>query len=231
MLTEDGWTTFDPTSGNDAGTARRAAGLWRKMKHFFDFLEYTWANNVVAYDQQSRAGVIERVDTNMTQLTTGSGDRFAGLARWLMATRYWFISNVLGAVIGLMVVAMIGSVSWFLYERWKLRRRAERIGIDTLPTSDQQRLVRQLTFYDELMRLLEKHHIVRPRHLTPLEFCGTLSFLPAEAYGTIRRLTELFYRIRFGRSEIDSGRQRRLKEIVSEVEAALGPPPKGQKTS
>ncbi len=67
-----------------------------------------------------------------------------------------------------------------------------------------RRSARQLGFGDELIQLLEKHRIVRPRHQTPLEFSNSLSFLPTEVYDVpVRRLTQIFYRIRYGQQEID----------------------------
>ena len=122
---------------------------------------------------------------------------------------------------GLMVVALLCAVVWFLFERWKLRRRAHRIGLDALPASAQLRLVRQLGFYDDLMRLLERHQISRPAHLTPMEFSDTLSFLPSEVYDTVRRMTSIYYRIRYGQAELNASQQRRLASVISRVGTAL----------
>ena len=105
-----------------------------------------------------------------------------------------------------------------MIRRW---RRASRIGIQFLPASDQFRLVRQLAFYDELLQLLAKHKIVRPNHLTPLEFSAMLSFLPSEAYDRIYRLTKLFYRIRYGQIELDAAQQRRLASVVARLSQTM----------
>ncbi len=83
------------------------------------------------------------------------------------------------------------------------------------------RLARQLGFYDELIQLLEKKRIVRPRHQTPLEFSNSLSFLPTEVYDAVRRLTQIFYRIRYGQQEIDEGQQKRLSRVIGRMEQAL----------
>jgi len=77
--------------------------------------------------------------------------------------------------------------------------------------------MRQLGFYDDLLRLLQKHRILRPPHLTPLEFCDSLSFLPTDAYDTIHRITRLFYRIRYGQAELDVGQQRRLVNVIERL--------------
>jgi len=77
--------------------------------------------------------------------------------------------------------------------------------------------MRQLGFYDDLLRLLESRRILRPPHLTPLEFCDSLSFLPTEAYITIHRITKLFYRIRYGNAELDEGQRRRLVNVIDRL--------------
>ena len=108
-----------------------------------------------------------------------------------------------------------------------LRRKAARIGLKRLPTAEQLRLARQLGFYDDLMQLLARNHIARPVHLTPLEFSQTLLYLPGEAYDTIRRLTQVFYRVRYGDAELTGGQRRRLEGVISRLEdsiAAHAPP-------
>jgi len=83
-----------------------------------------------------------------------------------------------------------------------------------MPPSDQIRLARQLGFYDDLIRLLERHQIIRPNHKTPREFSDSLSYLPSESFQTIRRSPAIFYRIRYGRREISAPRQRLLGNVI-----------------
>ena len=116
---------------------------------------------------------------------------------------------------------LLGAVGWYAADRVRLRRRARRIGVDDLPPDAQARLLRQLAFYDGLVQLLARHRIARPPHLTPLEFSRSLAFLPANAYDTIRRLTAVFYRIRYGGADLDDGRQRRLVNMVERLEAMM----------
>ena len=105
-----------------------------------------------------------------------------------------------------------------------LRRRAARIGLENLSTSDRVRLLRQLGFYDDLLQLLARRQIARPKHLTPLEFSQSLLYLPSQAYDTIRRLTEVFYRVRYGEYELSPSLRRRLDTVITQLGDALGPP-------
>ena len=134
----------------------------------------------------------------------------------------WGIGNVvLSGILLLMIAVIAAAVGWYAWERWLLRRRAIRIGIESLPEDEQLRLARQLGFYDDLLRLLDHHRILRPAHLTPMEFSRSLSFLPSDAYDTIQRLTGLFYRVRFGRAELTDPQRRRLSTVISRLSSEL----------
>jgi hypothetical protein len=222
VKTPDGWRTYDPTSGNEVG--RNQASLWQQVTHLFNFLEYTYANSVIAYDNQNQENLVNAMETHMTNTIY----RGSGVIQWL---RDWLNSDQLDAITShivvimmvLILLALVGFVGYFLWEKWLLRRRAVRIGLEALPPDEQLRLARQLGFYDDLVQLLARHHIVRPRHLTPLEFSRSLTFLPSAPYETIHRLTEMFYRVRFGKAELDGGQRRRLHETIGRLSAELAP--------
>jgi Ca2+/Na+ antiporter len=227
VLTADGWKTYDPTSGRDASEHAREEGAWQRVRHFFDYLEYNYANSVIAYNNDDRTNLIQTVDTGMSKLavrsTTGLDFlRRRGLRELRLYPLFWNVSSaVLSAVLGLITVAGLAFIARFAWEKWQLRRRAQRIGITSLPHDEQMRLARQLGFYDDLLQLLGRHQISRPRHLTPLEFSRSLLFLPAGAYETVSRLTELFYKVRFGRAELSTARRRHLSAVIERLESEL----------
>ena len=230
VMTPEGWMLFDPTSGRNAGTTARAS-LWQSLKHFADFLEYKWGEKVVAFDRTEQSKLMVRLDKFMTDLATELSRILSDFApRRLLAVlddvagqaTFWQVFfDVLLAVIALMAAAIVVAVIWFLVQQRRLKRRAARIGFDALPIGEQLRLARQLRFYDRLTRALQRHRIVRPRHLTPMEFARSLSFLPAEVYDGVLRMTTLLYRVRFGRKDLPPARQRRLEIIVERMEGTL----------
>jgi len=227
VLTEGGWQTYDPTSGREDNKPINVS-TWKKIKNLFNYFEYMWAANVVAYSGEDRSNLIQNVDAKLTNTAINSTGALMGLKRWFDSAKFWFISStLLASFIGLMATGVFVAIGWFLWERWKVRRRAARIGLDSLPTDEQIRLVRQLGFYDDLLRLLEKHRITRPAHVTPLEFSDSLAYMPSEVYDTVRRLTNLFYRIRYGGAELQTPQRRRLINVIGRLESAMGPAPKG----
>jgi hypothetical protein len=215
VRTPTGWKSFDPTSGNsDTSTT---ASVWTKTRRILDFLEYSWQNSVINYNSDNRESLIQNAETTLNQTATQSSTSLNNFKDKLSARFESWASNVVGTLIGILVLAILGSVAWFILERVRLRRRAARIGIVDLPPSAQAKLMRQLGFYDDLVRLLQKHRIHRPPHLTQLEFCDSLSFLPSDAYDTIHRITRLFYRIRYGMAELDDGQRRRLVNVINRL--------------
>ena len=223
VCTPSGWKTFDPTSEYEAKKQADQEGFWQKVKHVFDFLQYAYGNAVIGNDD--RGNLLQRAETAMARAVAGS--RSGGLSRFhlnqiLASTKYWKISSaVILAVIllvGLMAVALIVR---YVRDRWQLRRRAARIGIDSLPREQQLRLARQLAFYDDLVSLLGRHKIHRQPHQTPLEFSESLLFLPSGVYNGIRRLTDVFYRVRYGQAELTPARQRRLGTVIERMAGEL----------
>lgn len=226
--TPTGWVTYDPTSGNQE-LASTAASAWQKLKHMFNFLEFSWAKNVVAYDNDNRENLVANLNRQLTNSAAQGNSMFQSMRDWLDTGGVWIVSSkVLSGFMGLMALLMVASVIYFAVEKYRLRRRAARIGLDTLPASDQLKLARQLGFYDDLIRLLEKHQIARPKHLTPLEFSESLDYLPSEVFLTIRRLTNIFYEIRYGRRELSVPRQKRLYTVISRLQQFM-PTPAGSR--
>jgi len=140
---------------------------------------------------------------------------------------YVLSSRILGGAIALGILVAVAAVGVFVNEKYRLRRRALRIGLDALPDSDKLRLARQLAFYDQFLQLLGRHKITRPRSLTPREFAQSLTFLPARAYEQVCQLTEVFYRVRFGKHDLSPARQRLLMNVIQDLARLLaGPSPR-----
>ncbi len=236
VLTPEGWQTFDPTNGREGGAPGSAdaanptglRGAWLSVEHFFDFMEHAYAEKVVAYDNDSRDSLLQAVEDRMSfrGLGDSGGRTVPGESPWSLSTAG--INHLFASALGLLLVgggaAVVIGVTLFIVRRARLRRRAERIGIDSLPTPLQLRLARQLAFYDELIQLLGRHQIVRPPHLTAMEFTDTVGASPGVTSDTgeaIRRLTGVYYRVRYGHADLSPGLQRRLSTVVTRIDAAF----------
>lgn len=222
VLTTNGWVRFDPTSGREAPTSTLAS-WWQGARHLMDYMQFKWSEHVIAYDRGTRAHLLDWMDTALTRSIISGGDLGFRLKQWFRRQEITIVFVLLVAMIGLMLAALVLAVVWFAVQQYRLRRRAARMGIDALPLGDQLRLARQLGFYDALIQILARRGIVRPAHLTPLEFSHSLAHLPGEAYAAIVRLTRLMYRVRFGEAKMPPSRQRMLGNALERLVRALAP--------
>jgi len=55
-----------------------------------------------------------------------------------------------------------------------------------------------------------------------MEFSRSLTFLPAMSYETVRRLTSVYYRVRYGGGELDIGQRLRLGRVIGRLGHELG---------
>ncbi|GIW77400.1 MAG: hypothetical protein KatS3mg104_2463 [Phycisphaerae bacterium] len=224
VLTLKGWQIFDPTAPRQAPTTEGITSAWKKFMYFLDYLEYSWGNNVVNYDAETRTNLIQNIDSTLTSTAVHTSGWIEDLKRQFdLQNFYWFSSGLISVLMMIMILIVVGALVYFLYERFQLRKRARRIGLEQLPSSDQKRLARQLVFYDDLLQVLASRRIERPSHLTPMEFSRSIGYLPHDVYSSIQRLTRIYYRIRYGGYEIDTNQQRRLIRVVDRIEKALGP--------
>jgi hypothetical protein len=221
VQTTEGWKTYDPTSGHTDIRAPGQGGLWQKVKHLLNYVEFMYATNVIAYDNDNREDLIQSVEQKMSSPLYAAVNQ-SGPGGWLDSRALGrFSDSVVNVAVVLVAVAAGGLVAWSLWQQRRLRRRAVRIGLESLPPDEQMRMARQLKFYDDLMQLLGRHKITRPPHLTPMEFARSLMFLPSEVYESIRRLTGVFYRIRYGGADLNAARQRRLDNVIAQVDQSL----------
>jgi hypothetical protein len=220
-----GWVTFDPTSGREY-PPNESRSSWQVVKHVFEWMEFKWGTAVVAYDGNRRENLIQRLDNTLVNSALRGQDKATRFSRWWdnikEGREFWSVSSkLLGGFIFLMAMVIVLLILWFIIERARIRRRAIKIGLAALPMDEQMRLARQLGFYEEMMEILQDHQMVRPRHMTPREFSQTLSFLPTEAYEAVDRLTRVFYRVRYGGANVQTGQQRRLARTVERLAASL----------
>lgn len=223
VLGPDGWQTFDPTSSRMADGAVQQAGLWQSVRHAFNYLEYLWAESVVAYDRDSRTNLMNSTEATLVNTAQRSSRAITDVRDWLgKAQNFYSVSSrVLTGLVLLMVGFTLVAIGWFVFERWRLWQRARRIGLSSLPKADQLRLARQLGFYDQLTQILERKGVTRPAHLTPMEFCRSIAYLPPAAYDLVQRMTELFYRVRYGQRDLSAAQQRRLVRAVERLNSDL----------
>jgi protein-glutamine gamma-glutamyltransferase len=226
VRTDQGWQTFDPTTGNQAVTSD-SSGVFGRIKSLMNYLQYEWGASVVAYGKENRDNIVIALNNSVTNEAIRSSDSLKQIPSMLDNALNWLSALIdnptpISILATLMVLSMVAFVAYYAWEKLRLRRRAWRIGLFGLPNRQRQRLARELGFYDDLVRLLERHGLVRKPNWTPMEFSDGLSYLPYQVYHDIRRLTRLFYRVRYGRRELNPRRRHRVYNAIARIEAILG---------
>jgi hypothetical protein len=204
-----------------------SAGLFGRIKSLFNYLQYEWGSSVVAYGRENRDSIVSALNTSITRTAMRSSESLRQVPSMmdnLLERASELIDNPtpISILATLMVIAMIALVVYYAWEKLRLRRRAWRIGLFDMPNRQRKRLAKELGFYDDLVRLLERRGMVRRANWTPLEFSDGLTYLPHQAYHDIRRLTRLFYRVRYGRCELNARRRHRIYNAIARIEAMLG---------
>lgn len=214
VLTTTGWATFDPTAAGDVEWHAPAPPLWKRAGHLVEYLQVAYQNHVVAFDadeQKHFAGIAEQAGLWTRFGLQGASGLLTGLSAPTGRAAPTLIPLLCGAAAGLLLAIII------LVRRISMRR----ISPDGLSANTPKAQLEVVRFYDQLVQVLDRRHIVRARHLTQLEFSATLLSLPPDIQHRIQRLTLLFYRVRFGYARLSQHRQARLLRIVDQLEQEL----------
>jgi len=221
------WETFDPTPPAELQSTRRASGGpigW--VKHLWDAIEFSWLDNVVAYDKGIKIDVAG---------LTGRADPGAAAARWHHRLSEWqdrieraLPQGVLtrSLLVGAVTFALVLGVFWSLRFGARVsmplrlwlnrfmphRRRADAAGIVVPPDA---------AFYADALDALRAADRAKPRAMPPLTFAEAL---PGPAGDAFAALTHLFYRSRFGGQALPPDAQAHGREALRRLRRALGHP-------
>lgn len=126
------------------------------------------------------------------------GESFVSLfVRWMI---FFCTLTVLAIIVRELLAYLLPK-----YTRWRTRRRNLKI-YDT----------GAIGFYRQMLQTLQAIGIHKERHLTPREFA-----LRVTAYGRdfapVGFLSEMYYRVRFGRCELDREKQENLKNALNKL--------------
>ena len=96
-------------------------------------------------------------------LIAGIVGAFNRTLNWVSEQRARIFSQVLGWLVVLVTLALFAAIGWYIVERLKLRRRAARIGLDSLPSAERNRLARRLARVTGESLTAAVHEAVRQR--------------------------------------------------------------------
>jgi hypothetical protein len=194
-LPEAGWTRFDPTP-----PAPLSDRPWTgRIEQYLDSLRTGWDRYVLDFSLGDQHAAIERAEAQWNQLHTR-------VVNGLEAARQRVerVSDAAWLVGGLAVILVCGLVGARRGLRWATRHR--------LASEDAS-----IAFYQRFLHLLERRGVSKPSAVTPLEF-AIQQASRVECGEAIRRVTDRYYEVRYGRRLLSSAERRALEADLAAIE-------------
>lgn len=222
QITPGRWETFDPTPPGSLPHSQRAnTGLLAFLRQLYEAIEFSWFDNVVAFDQ-SRFSPVDPFE--------GRARPFEGVGRTLRALAEtigaWLpregVARVLGiaVVVGLAAAVAIGLVLawrklWSLVRAW-VGARTNGPDLRALAAGDDR-----LRFYPSMLAMLGKAGLSKPMQDPPLYWAEALRGFDHELAEQVRSLSERYYLLRFGRAPTPENHDRFVSEHLAGLRARL----------
>jgi len=223
-MAPDRWETFDPTPVGELQSSRRAsAGPIGWIKHLWDAIEFSWLDNVVAYDKGIKLDVIG---------IAGRTDPGAAAVKWqnrLAEVQAWVRKHLPEGVVarsllvGALTFALVMGAYWlfqigsraFAPLRTLLARLSPR---RARAITQQTQVPKDAWFYREALDELDAAGQGKPAETPPITFADTLEPVAANA---LHRIARLFYRSRFGGEPLSPELQAIGRSSLADLRAAL----------
>ena len=211
---KSGWVTFDPTPPEPAGIAP----LWRRSLHgAIDSLRLRWDQLVIQYGADDQFSMLQGVRNGGDALwnkTAGAMTAWLNpISKFVEAARKEWRQAGTDRSQTLLMILVIGSclcLALLLVKQISARRSAP-----TRPGGD----LIAAQWYDRMLRLVAARGFDKPAGHTPLEFARHVEQRWAEASPSVSRLTELYYRVRFGQTAVTQDDVRSAEGLLRELDA------------
>lgn len=191
------WTTVDPTPAATLEELADAGRSWTDpLRWVYDGIDFLWRTRIVAFDAQAQSSMLRSGSERVTGWFKQAADHMRSwtttLARQFEAggvARIWATS---------VVVTLVGAVAIVVLLRRRERKWRRLLRLEDLPAEQRRRVRREARFFAEALLRLQEHGLAKPDTRPPLLHAESLREVDAEVAGAFERLTEAYYRIRFG---------------------------------
>jgi hypothetical protein len=193
------------------------------LDRWLDYLHTTWINHVVQYDEEQQSAILQHTRNASRRFRLAVSDVFASIGKFFKAT-FGVLTDVrrLTTTEGLLTIAgvLVASTGIVLTMRWLLLRLGRRLR-RALVRRRGRRLGRaNVAFYQDLQRVLKRRGFERTPATTPREFTQQVATAMEDMRAALEELTDVFYRVRFGRAPLEPQEERRLRAIIESVRSA-----------
>jgi hypothetical protein len=219
---ERGWRVLDATPPEQVHAVQFVSRTWlTTLRELYEVVEYEWIRSVVAYDQRSRARVMNEIRDSIGR----PDDRGTWLGQVVGFVRdlrdIWQLDRLNYTLIFIILILLALAVASLVRTVVLRRRRLAALQLTALPRAQRRGLASRLRFYLQMLEMLERHGYVRPSWQSPFGFAQELAEAHPMKFDPVVALTEIFYEIRFGRRMMDDPRKQRIKAHLKQLEHAL----------
>lgn len=224
----DSWIEFDPTPSAGINDYSQG-GLFARLRKYADAMEVFWLDYIVTLDSDEQASMM--VDLQHRLLTVK--DRLLGYyldaKLWtrrtlnkLIVDHRWSPLDLI-KLIGALAVLGVSAVALYVVISHRRRRGLPPTGygpwwhrLFILPLW-RRRLARRdyrqsaVLFYEQMLAIARRAGLIKQPDQTPVEFAA------ASGLASIRELTVLYNRVRFGRAQLDESESRRVSDLLGEL--------------
>lgn len=192
------WLPFDP-SPRPIGTEKRFFIDFRKL---FDSISYFWDRYILIYSAEDQINTVTSLRDQYLEVekkVQTISDQHYGL---LNLREWWRAYQRAILLVASSVLLIYISIRYFV--RSRRRSRVSRTPV---------------LFYQEMLSILESKGFVREPQITPTEFLQNIqSDLPEKYSEDIDRLTQLFYRARFGNYPLTAFEENSVRSSLARLE-------------
>lgn len=197
------WGTFDPTPPATLLAMQSTGGtLADQMRWAFQRLEGNWTTNVADFDESAQAQLAATINRGWAGRLSAAMD---AMASWMNRVNRAFYLGPAGyiwmAIVGLAVVIAVIALVKLMRRSLAIRRTLQ---LQHVRGREYQRMLRQLGFYLDMLRVLRRAGLDKPDWKPPLQHALAVSSRNPEAGELVREITDVFYEARYGRMPLDS---------------------------
>lgn len=222
-----GWHSYDATPAQEIDRQARLHRTWMTtLREAYEYIEFGWIRSVVAYDVGTRHALLLDLNDRLKTVVGGPDAWLRQVIAFvrLMPTAWRLDKANTSKAIGSAVLATIIAAA-LLRVVVVRRRRLAKLKLASLAPARQRDLARQLAFYIDMSALLAKHGHVRPRWQNPRDYALSLADDQPGRMDTVVVLTDIFYRVRFGRQVLDQALRQRVRVHLRQLERSLSGQP------
>lgn len=223
------WTTFDPTPENILRDIHQPqAPSTARLRWLYDRFDGAWSRTIVGFDDAAQRQLAQRTwESTMTERVQGA---IAAIADWIDRVNHAFFFGPRGYVyMAIVGVLLIICVIVFIKILKRTRLIRSKLRLDRIRGSDQQRLIRQLGFYLDMLTLLDRAKLSKPVWQPPINFAAQVASSgrpgASRAAELVRGLSSLFYEARYGGRPLTAEQIAESRTLLAQLAESLNVKP------